>query len=71
MKPMKQREVVSMLASEGFTLASQGEHSIYANANGIRIPVPHHRVIAAGTLRDIIKAIRRAKAMANNSTQVN
>lgn len=61
MTDMKYREVERMLRDSGFEYHSRGKHDIYMNAQGIRIPVPTHRVISVGTVRDILKGIKRAQ----------
>ncbi len=58
MKDMKRKEVIRMLNKAGYHSIGKGEHEIFANSLGVRIPVPQHKVISPGTLRDIIKRIK-------------
>ncbi len=68
MKAAKRREVVAMLTLEGFTYEGDGKHPIYkCIQTGFRIPVPKGRDVSPGTLRDIIKLVNKAKALANSS----
>lgn len=61
MKDMKRKDVIRMLSSEGYVSSAVGEHEIFMNAQGVRIPLPQHKVISPGTLRDIMKRIKAAK----------
>jgi len=61
MTVLKRRDLLNILKSNGFFSARSGRHEIFQNGSGFSIPVPYHRVIAAGTLRDIFKLIEKSK----------
>lgn len=63
-KAIKRREVVSMLQAEGYEYESEGRHPIFkCTSTGFRIPVPNGRDISPGTMRDILKLLKRAKEL--------
>jgi predicted RNA binding protein YcfA (HicA-like mRNA interferase family) len=71
-KAIKRRELVSELTTLGFVFDGEGRHPMFkCQFTGFRIPVPNGREVSPGTLRDILKLIKRAKelrALANSNT---
>ncbi|MFA5995503.1 MAG: type II toxin-antitoxin system HicA family toxin [Patescibacteria group bacterium] len=67
MRPLKVREVIRVLESNGFYLARQkGSHCIYRNSLGIIVPVPLHgsnKPIPIGTFLAIIKQSKLSKEL--------
>lgn len=59
MKPMSFREVVKIVEQAGFTLGRSSKHIIYVK-NGIHLAIPHTREVSPGTLRDILRQIKKA-----------
>ena len=59
MKPYAYRDVVRKLRAAGFSqVSSKGSHVKFAKTEGgvtRTAVVPHHREVAAGTLRSILK----------------
>ena len=54
---MKLVEVIRLLESNGFVLIRSNAHSIYA-CGLVRVAVPHGRVVSAGIMREVFKAIK-------------
>jgi len=59
LKPLPYREVKRKLETAGFVeISSKGSHVkfLYRTDQGVRVViVPHHREVAAGTLRSILR----------------
>jgi predicted RNA binding protein YcfA (HicA-like mRNA interferase family) len=61
-----------MLEAEGYTYEGEGRHPMYKHMiTGYRIPVPNGREVSPGTLRDILKLIKRAKELKNSADSIN
>lgn len=59
MTPMKFKEVVSLLESNGFTLIRSNGHQTYAK--GVhRVVLAHQRMVSPGVLRGVLKTIKQA-----------
>ncbi len=58
MKDLKRQELIRLLNAAGFYSDSRGKHEIFKDANGTRIPVPQHKVISPGTMRDIKRVLK-------------
>lgn len=53
---MKFKELHRILMSCGYMIVRNSGHHIYSNGSRT-IPVPHHKVISTGCLRDIFKLL--------------
>lgn len=62
MKALKRAEVIKMLVKNGFQSVRNGPHEIFKNSKGFSIALPYHKEISPGTLRDVIKGIKRGLA---------
>lgn len=61
---MKRKDILSILTMNGFNLIRNGGHAIYSN--GVKVvPVPYHKELALGTVRDIFKGIYGEARLAN------
>lgn len=61
---MKARELIKILKDNGYFLIRANGHLIYGN--GFKtIPVPHHKDISTGTLRDIFTILTGSREAAN------
>jgi predicted RNA binding protein YcfA (HicA-like mRNA interferase family) len=61
MTPMKLKDAVRLLESNGFILIRSNGHMIYGNGS-VRIALAHQRIVTAGVARSLYKAIKEAKS---------
>ena len=54
-KPMKYRDIVKKLRANGCVpRPGKGSHVIWTSPAGNQVPIPEHRVVSPGVVRDII-----------------
>lgn len=63
-KEVRQREVEKFLQDSGWTLLrSKGGHNVWGNPDKTaRLAIPHHRMISAGVVRQVIKTVPNTPA---------
>jgi len=57
-KPMKYRDIVKKLRQHGCTPRDgKGSHVIWTSPGGNQVPIPDHKVVSPGVVRDIISKL--------------
>ncbi len=67
MKATKRHEIIRLLKERGYQLSRVGRHEIFRNEAGNSIPVPSHLEISPGSLRDIMRGLKRGELQAQNN----
>lgn len=60
MKPLKLKQLVSLLESNGFVLVRSNGHMVYANGI-VRLAIAHKRTVSPGVVREAMKAIKQVQ----------
>lgn len=60
MKPLKLKELVSLLEYNGFVLVRSNGHMVYANGI-VRLAIAHQRIVSPGVVREAMKAIKQVQ----------
>ncbi len=55
MKPMRTKDFIRLLETNGYRLVRSNGHKVYANALGQSIAIPHDKTISVGIVRQFTR----------------
>jgi len=61
MTPMKFKDAIDLLESNGFVFIRANGHQIYGKGS-VRIALAHQRIVSVGVVRSILRAIKQANS---------